>query len=147
MRVQSLLRILLGLEETRVLDLHFDDTGLVVDVAPRWHLPRCSECEEPGPSYDRDRGRGWRHLDLAGMMLHLRYDIRRVDCPRCGVKVERVPWAETSSKFTRAFEDHVGYLAQRSDKTTVSESMRIAWGTVGAIIQPYIALASAQPIN
>lgn len=139
MRVQSLLRVLLGLEETRVLDLHFDDTGLVVDVAPQWRLPRCSECGQPCPGYDHDRDRKWRHLDLAGMLLYLRYDTRRVDCPRCGVKVELVPWAEPGSWFTRPFEDHVGYLAQRNDKTTISHSMRIAWNTVGTIVRRVVA--------
>lgn len=73
------------------------------------------------------------------MTLHLRYDTRRVECPRCGVKVEQVPWAETSSWFTRPFEDHVGYLAQRCDKTTVSDMMRVAWETVGSIIQRVVA--------
>jgi hypothetical protein len=34
-----------------------------------------------------------------------------------------------------AFEDHVGYLAQRSDKTAVSNLMRVAWTTVGDIVQ------------
>jgi transposase len=130
---------LLGLEATRVLNLKFDDTGLVVDVAPRWRRPRCSQCGKPAPGYDRDRGRQWRHLDLAGMLLYLRYDIRRVACRTCGVKVETVPWADTSSMFTRPFEDHVGYLAQRSDKTTVAELMRIAWPTVGTIIQRVVA--------
>lgn len=139
MRIEKLLRTLLGLEGTRVLDVNFDEAGLVVDVAPTWRNPRCSGCGQPGPGYDRDRGRRWRHLDLAGMLLHLRYDIRRVDCPTCGVKVERVPWAETSSWFTRPFEDHVGYLAQRSDKTAISAMMRVAWDTVGAIIQRVVA--------
>jgi transposase len=138
-RVTTLLRSLLGLEETRVLDVNFDELGLVIDVAPTWRRGRCSECGQVCPGYDRDRGRRWRHLDLAGMTLHLRYDTRRVDCPRCGVKVERVPWAETSSWFTRPFEDHVGYLAQRSDKTTVSDIMRVAWDTVGTIIQRVVA--------
>ena len=31
MRIQKLLRTLLGLEETRVLDVNFDDAGVVVD--------------------------------------------------------------------------------------------------------------------
>jgi len=134
-RVTSLLRDLLGLEETRVLDVSFDEVGLVVDVAPTWRRPRCSECGKKCPGYDRDRNRRWRHLDLAGMLVQLRYDTRRVDCPRCGVKVEQLPWAETSAWFTRPFEDHVGYLAQRCDKTAVSSMMRVAWDTVGAIIQ------------
>lgn len=135
MRVTTLLRSLLGLEGTRVLDVNFDEEGLVVDVAPTWRRGRCSECGDRCPGYDRADGRLWRHLDLAGMTLRLRYDTRRVDCPRCGVKVEQVPWAETSSWFTRPFEDHVGYLAQRCDKTTVGDMMRVAWDTVGTIIQ------------
>lgn len=139
MRVTTLLRSLLGLEATRVVDVNFDEEGLVVDVAPTWRRGRCSECGEPCPGYDRVRGRRWRHLDLAGMTLHLRYDTRRVDCPRCGVRVEQVPWGETSSWFTRPFEDHVGYLAQRCDKTTVADMMRVAWDTVGTIIQRVVA--------
>jgi transposase len=138
-RVTKLLRDLLGLEGTRVLDVSFDEVGLVVDVAPSWRRPRCSGCGRVCAGYDRDPGRRWRHLDTAGMLLHLRYDIRRVDCPRCKVKVELVPWADTSSWFTRPFEDHVGYLAQKSDKTSVSAQMRIAWDTVGAIIQRVVA--------
>lgn len=139
MRLTKLLRILLGLEETRVLDVSFDDAGLVIDVAPSWRQPRCSECGRRCPGYDRVRDRRWRHLDVAGMQFHLRYDTRRVKCPTCGVKVERLPWAETGSWFTRPFEDHVGYLAQRCDKTTISSMMRVAWDTVGALIQRVVA--------
>jgi len=138
-RLTKLLRILLGLEETRVLDASFNAAGLVIDVAPTWRRPRCSECGQRCPGYDRLRDRHWRHLDVAGMQFHLRYDTRRVKCPTCGVKVERLPWAEPGSWFTRPFEDHVGYLAQRSDKTTISSMMRVAWDTVGAIIQRVVA--------
>jgi transposase len=122
-----------------VLDVQFDEEGLVVDVAPTWRRGRCSECGRPCPGYDRERGRRWRHLDLAGMLLHLHYDTRRVDCPQCGVKVEQVPWAEPGSWFTRPFEEHVGYLAQRCDKTAVGAMMRIAWSTVGSVIQRVVA--------
>jgi transposase len=138
-RLTKLLRILLGLEETRVVDASFDAAGLVIDVAPSWRRPRCSECGRTCPGYDRAYDRCWRHLDVAGMQFHLRYDTRRVKCPTCGVKVERLPWADPGSWFTRPFEDHVGYLAQRSDKTTISSMMRVAWDTVGAIIQRVVA--------
>jgi transposase len=138
-RIAKVLRILLGLEDTRVVDVGFDAAGLVIDVAPTWRRPRCFECGQKCPGYDRDPDRRWRHLDVAGMEFHLRYDTRRVKCPKCGVKVEKLPWAETSSWFTRPFEDQVGYLAQRCDKTTVSAMMRIAWNTVGAIIQRVVA--------
>ena len=67
------------------------------------------------------------------MRVELRYRIRRVNCPRCGVQTERVPWAEPGSGFTRDFEDTVALLAQKTDKTTISELMGIAWETVGKI--------------
>jgi len=35
------------------------------------------------------------------MKLYLRYDTRRVDCVRCGVTVEHLPWADVGAWFTR----------------------------------------------
>jgi transposase len=67
------------------------------------------------------------------MTLHLRYDLRRVDCPRCGVVVELVPWAEKGSWFTYEFEDTVAYLLQGLNTTAVAKTMRISWPTVGTI--------------
>lgn len=140
MRTTTLLRSQLGLKDTRVVKVSFDELGLVVDVAPTWRRGRCSVCGAPSPGYDCYGERRWRHLDAMGMMVHLRYAVRRVRCKQCkGVKVEQVPWAEPGSWFTVPFEEHVGYLAQRCDQTTVSATMRIAWSTVGAIIQRVVA--------
>jgi transposase len=72
------------------------------------------------------------------MALWLAYRLRRVNCPRCGVVVELVPWAQPVSRFTHLFEEAVGYLAQRTDKTTIAGLARIAWATVGAIIERVI---------
>lgn len=133
MRATTLLATILGMKHTRVEAVAFDDEGIVADVAPTTTIPRCSGCfcrVEKG--YDA-RKRSWRHLDLAGMRLMLRYELRRVACPRCGVTVELVPWAEPGSWFTRDFEEHTAYLAQTTDKTTVVTMMRVAWRTVGEI--------------
>jgi transposase len=51
------------------------------------------------------------------------------------VVVEMVPWAETCSWFTHDFEQTAAYLAQHAAKSVVVEMMRIAWTTVGSIIQ------------
>jgi transposase len=136
MRITSLLSTLLTLKGIRILGASFDALGLVVDVAPTTRVPRCSGCgRKVHRVYDHHKGRTWRHLDCAGMQVHLRYDLRRVDCRMCGVRVERVPWAVTKSWFTREFEEQTAYLAQRCDKTTVATQMRISWSTVGVIIQ------------
>ncbi|XYH95035.1 ISL3 family transposase [Sorangium sp. So ce1128] len=63
-------------------------------------------------------------------------DVRSLDVARgCSVTTELVPWAEHGSSFTRAFEQVVAYLAQRTDKTSISEMLDIAWRTVGSIIE------------
>jgi len=137
MRATTVLRVLLALQQTVVTGFEFTEDGLLVDIRPTWRIPRCSECGRKGTEYD-GRTRTWRHLDLAGIRLDLRYRIRRVACTHCGVKVEHVPWAEPVSRYTLAFESHVAYLAQRNDKTTVTQLMRIAWKTVGRIVQRFV---------
>lgn len=136
MRATTLLAKILGLNKTRVCGVTWTDEGLVVDVAPTTRVPRCSGCTcRVRGVHDRYAGRTWRHLDLGPFRLWLRYTLRRVRCSRCGVCVELVPWAEPQSWFTYDFEEQIAYLAQRADKTTVSSLMRIAWATVGAIIE------------
>lgn len=139
MRATTLLSMILCLKQTRVLGFEVIAEGLLVFVAPSTRVPRCSGCcAKARRIYDRRRRR-WRHLDLAGMALWLSCELRRVDCARCGVLVELVPWAEPWSWFTHAFEETVAYLAQRTDKTTIVSMLRVAWATVGQIIERVLA--------
>lgn len=138
MRDTTVLRTIIAIQDTIVTAVEFDAQGLIADVRPAWTIARCGDCQRRCPSYDA-RERFWRHLDLGGMTCRIRYAIRRVSCPECGVKVEAVPWAESGSRFTRPFEMHTTYLAQQNDKTTVTKLMRIGWVTVGKIIQRVVA--------
>jgi len=133
-RDTTLLGMILQVNHTKVTGVSWDDEGIVADVAPTFEIPRCSGCGCRVRSGKDRRTRFWRHLDLGGMRFKLRYAIRRVDCPRCGVVVEAVPWADTGSHFTHDFENHIGYLAQKTDKTTIVNTMRVAWRTVGALV-------------
>lgn len=135
MRATTVLRVLLALQHTRVVDFELDEKGIVIDIAPTYRLPRCGDCGRKLCDEDvvDKRQRRWRHLDLGGIQCWVRYAIRRAACPSCGVHVEQVPWAETGSRYTRAFENHAAYLAQRMDKTTVATLLRIAWSTIGGI--------------
>lgn len=89
-------------------------------------------------AYDRRRRR-WRHLDMGRRRLWLVYDIRRLHCPHCGVITEVVPWARPGARFTRDVEDMVLWLAQRTDRTTVSTLMRCSWEAVTAIVNRGVA--------
>lgn len=145
MQLTKVLSNVLGMKHVRALGCEFDAEGLVIEVTPTTRIARCSGCGcRVRRLYDRRRGRLWRHLDLGGMQVHLRYDVRRCDCHRCGVRTELVPWADPDSAFTRQFEDQVAYLAQRMDKTAISGLMRIAWYTVGSIAQRVVRRLSPQ---
>jgi transposase len=135
MRATTLLTILLGMKHVRVTGFEITEVGLVLDVAPTTRVPCCSGCFcKVARIYDHYPGRLWRHVDFGGMRIDLRYSTRRVDCPRCGVRVELVPWADPMSAFTRVFEEHVAWCATRMDKTSIAGALRIAWETVGRII-------------
>src|SRR6266545_2486255 len=68
-------------------------------------------------------------------MVMLRVDLRRLECPTCGVVTEAVPFARHRSGFTRDLEDVAAYLATRTDKTTIARFLRLDWDSVGRICQ------------
>lgn len=143
MQLAKVLSNILGMKHIRVRGCEFDEEGLVIDVAPTTRIARCCGCGcRVRRIHDHRRGRRWRHLDLAGMRVVLRYDLRRVACPRCDVRTELVPWADAGSMFTRPFEDQIAYLAQRMDKTAIVGLMRIAWTTVGSIVDRVVSRLS-----
>ena len=91
LRVTPLRRALLGSKHTHVLGFRFTDAELVVAVKPAKRSSLCSGCGGRAPRYDRRR-REWRHLDVCGLAVSLEYGTWRVECPRCGVTTEMVPF-------------------------------------------------------
>jgi hypothetical protein len=64
----------------------------------------CSSCGEPGPTYDTGSARRFEFVPLWGIAEVPLYAMRRINCRRCGVKVERVPWADGKSPMTRSLQ-------------------------------------------
>ena len=136
MRVTTLLKKLLGIKHLVVDDFEIDEGALIIDVRPRWLMLRCSGCHRRCRGYDSLEPRRWRHLDWGGVLIWLRYAPKRVECSRCGVVVQQVPWAASATtRFTWDFEEQVGFFAQRLDKSAVELAFGIAWRTVGSIVE------------
>ena len=128
----------LGVESAVVEDVRQEvGVGLVVRVRPRReHRRRCGLCRERCPGYDAGAGlRRWRTHDLGLEEAFVEAEAPRVTCAEHGVVVAHVPWARHGSGFTTSFEDTVAWLAVRTDKTTLSTLMRVAWRTVDAIVE------------
>ena len=74
-------------------------------------------------------------LDLGSTKAFVQAEAPRVECRRHGVVVARTAWARHGSRFTRAFEQQVAWLATHCSKSAICELMRISWPTVGRIIE------------
>lgn len=138
MRDASLWRTLLGVEKTVVEGVRFDElAGVVVAaVRPRQMVRgRCGRCGKRAAWYDRGVGRRrWRGLDIGTVRVFLEADAPRVNCWVHGPTVCRVPWARHGAGHTFGFDQQVAWLATQCSKTAVTQLMRIAWRTVGAIV-------------
>jgi transposase len=96
---------------------------------------RCGVCRRRCARYDNGEGpRRWRALDLGTIKVFLEADAPRVRCPQHSVVVAHVPWARHGAGHTLAFDQTVAWLATQCSKTAVTQLMRIAWRTVGAVI-------------
>jgi len=130
---------MLGIAGAAVVGVVFTADGIVVDLRLRRRRLRCP-CGWTTRACHARSVRRWRHLDLGGSRLWLRAEIRRLECRRCRrVRTEEVPWARPRARHTRDFQDVVAWLAQRTDKTTITRLLRVSWEAVARIVVTVVA--------
>jgi transposase len=118
-----------------VRDVEFGEQAMIVTVALRRKQPVCSGCGARGLKIKDHRVKRWRHLDQGGLRCVIECRLRRLYCPGCGDLPEHVEWARAGARYTRDFDDLTAWLAQQMSQTQVTRLMRIAWETVGNILE------------
>lgn len=105
---------------------------LEVQMRPRSNgRPICSVCGQARPGYDRSTTpRRFEFVPLWMIPVILVYCMRRVNCPSCGIKVERVPWADGKSPLTTEYKWFLARWARRMSWKEVSETFRVGWDRV-----------------
>ena len=108
------------------------ELALEVTMRPRANgRPICSGCGEVRPGYDRaEDPRRFEFVPVWMIPVFFLYRMRRVNCPACGVKVERVPWAEGKSPMTTEYKWFLARWARRMCWTDVSEMFGVSWARV-----------------
>ena len=103
-----------------------------IDIEPRKNgRAVCSGCGKARPGYDRERTpRRFEFVPLWGIAVFFVYAMRRVDCPTCGVTVERVPWAEGKSHLTTAYRWFLAQWAKRLSWRETAVAFRTSWENV-----------------
>ena len=104
---------------------------LVATIRPRKNgKVICSGCGKQRTLYDRLDERRFDFVPLWNIPVYLEYRMRRIDCPDCGVKVERVPWADGKSHATKAFQLFLARWARKLSWKETAESFCTSWDTV-----------------
>jgi transposase len=98
---------------------------------------RCGECglhaSRVAPT--RRPARRWRDLAMREHLVELVHAPCRVWCPRCGLRVERIPWAEPWQRVTHALARAVATLTRVLDWSSAATHFRLNWKTVAAIVE------------
>lgn len=99
-------------------------------------LLRCGVCRQRCLEvHDIRKEREWRDLSMRKLPLKLRYRPRRVECHRCGVRVEDFPWAEPWARVTTALSHAVAVLARELSWQGTAREYRLNWKSVATIVK------------
>lgn len=90
----------------------------------------CADCGKKRPGYDRLPERDFQFVPLWNIAVFLRYAPRRVDCPRCGVIVELMPWAAGKSPISTTFAWFLQSWAKVLSWTETARRFGVSWHVV-----------------
>ena len=120
MRMETYIRKSHGMTAHKVNEVKQTDQGIeaTVERFQGRHL-RCGEC---GLEVKVTRGRvphvrRWKDLYMRETPLWIVYQPYRVQCPICGIRVEKVPWAPRYSRVTTALAKAVWVVAKKLSLT------------------------------
>ena len=136
MRIETLLNRVYWIKSFVYVGVSIQRIGrrdaIVVDIKARQNsLPACSICGKNGPLYDHmPNHRQFEFIPLWNIPVYFHYTMRRVDCEECGVRVERVPWAEGKSPVTKPFALFLARWAKRLSWKETAKSFCTTWDTV-----------------
>lgn len=107
-----------------------DKTLLIAVRARRGSQGYCSGCGQRSRTYDTMKPRRFQFVPLWGILVFFVYAMRRIDCKRCGVTVEMVPWADGKKRITKSFGWFLATWAKRLSWKDTAEAFHTSWDTV-----------------
>ena len=109
---------------------------LDITIRPRSNSrPICSGCGRKRPGYDTLPVRRFEFIPFWGILVYFVYAMRRANCPDCGIKVERVPWADGKRTVTNAYAWFLARWARQLSWSQVAEAFRTSWYTVYSSVE------------
>jgi len=108
-----------------------EDAVIEATIRPRrGSRPFCSGCGLPGRTYDRLAARSFTFIPLWALAVVMVYAPRRVNCRRCGVKIELLPWSDGKKRITNAHALFLARWGRRLSWKEVATVFQTSWDTV-----------------
>jgi transposase len=98
----------------------------------------CSGCGRSFRTFRDRRTYRTRDLGAGDLRIYLDFEYRRVACPDCGVKQERLDWLAANPRFTRGFAQAVGRDARSMPLSVVAQRHRLSWGAARRLEVAYM---------
>lgn len=95
----------------------------------------CPVCKRRCTVYDHQPERYYDYIPYLGFEVKLLYAPRRAECPKCGIHVEDVPWAEGKSPMTKARAWFLARWAKRLPWNQVARIFGCGWGQVYVAVE------------
>jgi transposase len=77
-------------------------------------------------------------LSCGDKYVYLDFQVRRVSCPQCGVKSERLAWLADNPLYTKRFAFYVGRRCRETTVKEVAEDLFLDWHTVKELDKQYM---------
>lgn len=105
---------------------------ILVDIFPRKGTQGvCSSCGKKGATYDTTaQPRRFQSIPILGFPVYFLYRMRRIDCPDCGVKVEKVPWGCGKRELTTQFMQFLANWSRSLSWKETAVRFKTSWDKV-----------------
>ena len=133
MRARQAWSRILDLDGYRVKQVGFkddaDEPRLWIDIERRsGRRYRCSGCNRPTGRVRDAKTRAWDDLPWGGHRVTLRYRLRRLQCRQCGIRTERIGFADPKARVTRRLRQQIGLDCQSMPVSHAAVRHGVSWG-------------------
>jgi len=99
----------------------------------------CSGCGRRTSRVRSARDRTWDDLPWAAHPVTLVYRQRRVICRRCGIRTERIEFADTKARVTRRLRQQIGVDCQSMPTSHAAVRHGVSWGKARRAEKAFLA--------
>lgn len=104
---------------------------LIVKIVPGKNgIAKCSCCGSRASIYDTRKERKFEFIPFWGLKVFFLYTMRRVNCSKCGVKIEKVPWGTGKQTLTEAFALYLADWAKSLSWKETAQRFKVSWQKV-----------------